>query len=214
MRKKTHYKLLFILSFLGALLLGATLLVHHELTGQNGLHSTVEALERPDSFYSGSPNAPVTVVQFFDPTDESSGKLEAAIRKLESEYPNQIKWFYRYNSRNEESMYAACALEEARSVGRYKDALDTVHRISQTPGPKIAEIAKGLSELGIPKERLSYERAVHKYQLRILRDIDDADTMSVLASPAVFINGTRIPEPEYSALKNAISTALDGKNGH
>lgn len=171
-----------------------------------------EILVRSDSFIKGNPQAKVTVVEFFDPECEACRAVHPVVKKLLDEYPNQVRFVYRYMPFHSNSLYAASILEEAKAQGKYEAALEILFEKQPEWGdhykPRPDLMPGYLINLGMNPESLKKEIIIPKHQATISRDKNDGERLLVNKTPTFFVNGRMAFEIDYRGLKAAIERAL------
>lgn len=171
-----------------------------------------EVLIRPDSYVKGPATVKVTIVEFFDPQCPACKAMQPVLKKIEEEYAGRIRWVARYMPLHDASLYAISALEEARTVGKYDEALDILFDKQQEWGEqghsKPDLIVGYFKPLGVDPKNLERGTVIEKHQAMIDRDKKDAETVLLQGTPTFFVNGRRVFELGYEPLKAAIDKAL------
>ncbi|RJK93512.1 disulfide bond formation protein DsbA, partial [Paracoccus aestuarii] len=85
-----------------------------------------EALVRPNSPILGPAEAPVTLVEFFDPSCEACRAFHPVIEDLRQQYPTQLRIVLRYTPFHEGSDEAVRILEAARRQDKFEPVLDAL----------------------------------------------------------------------------------------
>lgn len=85
-----------------------------------------EALIRPYSPILGPAEAPVTLVEFFDPSCEACRAFHPMIEDLLQQYPTQLRVVLRYTPFHEGSDEAVRILEAARRQDKFESVLDAL----------------------------------------------------------------------------------------
>ena len=153
-----------------------------------------EALIRPYSPIIGPEDAPVTIVEFFDPACEACRAFYPVIKDIMAEHDGQVRLVLRYTA------FHGAASEEAIRVmeaARMQDVYISVKEAILEFQPRWAshgELAPG-SILGIAEQAgLDVEAAQNQMRapqtLAILnQDRADVETMGVRQTPTFFVNG-------------------------
>ena len=154
----------------------------------------------------------VVVVEWFDPECEGCRAIHPIFEKIISDYSDQVHFVLRYMPFHKNSLYAASVLEEARELGKFKEALDILFEKQpewashRAPRPDL--IPTYLEKLGIPKEKLERSYVTQKHGAKIKRDEDEGLKAGVRATPTFFVNGQQLPELGDQPLRAAINRAL------
>lgn len=171
-----------------------------------------DILIKPHSPIKGSETAPVTIVEFLDPECEACSAMHPIMKRILSVYEGKVRLVIRYMPLHRNSMYAAAALEEARQLNKYDEAIDVLFESQPTWGshqdPRPDLIPTFLEQLGISKESLKPEVVIPKYRERIEMDHNDGKLAGVKATPTFFVNGLRLDKIGYIPVKEAIEKEL------
>jgi protein-disulfide isomerase len=171
-----------------------------------------ELLIRSHSFIKGNPDARVTLTEFLDPECESCRAMHRAVSDLLQEYEGKVRVVIRYMPFHHNSRLAIAALEEARDIGRYNEALDVAFELQPVWGshsnPRPEVLLSAVEKLGVPKERLEPEYLLKKHETMIALDFVDGTKIGVRQTPTFYVNGIRVDQLGYKHLKEAIESAL------
>ncbi len=110
------------------------------------------------------------------------------------------------------SMFAAAALEEARELGKFEQALDLLFENQPEWGdhhaPRPELIPNYLASIGIPIERLERDILIRKHSTNILLDQANGKKVGVTGTPTFFVNERMLQELGDKPLRDAIDLAL------
>ena len=160
----------------------------------------------------GNKLSPVLVVEWFDPECEGCRAIHPSFEKIMSDYSDRVHFVLRYMPFHTNSLYAAAVLEEARELGRFKEALNIL--FARQPEwashgrPRPDLIPTYLSTLGIPSEKLERSYVIGKHAGKIKLDEEDGLKVGVRATPTFFVNGEPLAELGEEQLRAAINRAL------
>ncbi|MGE3682689.1 MAG: DsbA family protein [Bdellovibrionales bacterium] len=171
-------------------------------------------LVRPHSPVRGSISAKVTIVEFLDLECKSCRFMHSVLKRLGSEFGSEIQVVIRYLPLHPNSRFAASALEEAREINKYEEALDVLFDNQANWGnhksPRPELIPEYLSQIGLGKDRTSKEQVISKHQWKIDLDETDARKIGIAKTPTFFVNG-RLVKSSYESIRKAIEANLNGK---
>lgn len=174
--------------------------------------STSESFVRAHSPTYGNTMSRVTVVQWFDPECESCRMVHPIFKKIVDRYKNRVHFVLRYMPYHQGSMYAAAALEEARELGKFDQALDLLFEKQPEWGdhhqPRPELISTYLEGIGIPKENLEREAVIKKHGDKIKIDEADGMRVGVRGTPTFFVNGQMLEQLGEQPLIDTIEAAL------
>ena len=160
----------------------------------------------------GNMMARVIVHEWLDPECEGCRAMHPVFEKVVTDYSDRVHFVLRYMPLHKNSLYASAVLEEARELGKFKEALDILCEKQPEWGshrdPRPELIPTYLEPLGIPKEKLERSYVVQKHGAKIKRDEDDGVRAGVGGTPSFFVNGQKVPTLSEEALRRAIDAAL------
>ena len=140
----------------------------------------------------GSPEAPVTLVEYGDYQCPYCGQAEIAIRELLGSFGDELRYVWRHLPLNDVHPNAQMAAEAAEAAAA-QDAFWAMHdrllrdQTALTP-PDLKRHAK---ELDLDVERYWDELRRREHAPRIAEDVATADASGVAGTPSFFINGKR-----------------------
>jgi protein-disulfide isomerase len=174
--------------------------------------TSAENYIRPHSPSYGNRLARATVIEWLDPECEACAAMHPIVKKIIKEYGDRVHFVIRYMPFHGNSIYAACALEEARELGKYDQAMDILfsrlHEWGDHHQPKPELIPDLLGKLGIPKEKFQREYLVQKHSEKIKIDEADGRLVGVRGTPTFFVNGQMLRQLGEEPLRLAIEEAL------
>ena len=184
-------------------------------SGSNKSSIPAETLVRPDSPTLGSPDAPVTLVEFLDPECESCAAFAPVVKKIMKDYDGKIRLVVRYMPLHPNSLKAATLTEAAGEQGKYwqmqellfskQSEWGTKHGPpTAAPPPDInALFEKYAMEIGLDIEKVKSAISENRFQKKLERDYRDGQTLGVRQTPSFFVNGrklARFSEPDLRSL--------------
>ena len=171
-----------------------------------------ENMIREHSPTFGNSLARVTVVQWFDPECESCREIHPVFKQIVTDYKDRVYFVLRYMPYHADSMFAASALEEARELGKFEEALDLLFEMQPEWGshhqPRPELIPTYLAKLGISNDKLDREYLLKKHSEKIRTDEADGKQVGVRGTPTFFVNGKMLMELGDRPLREAIDAAL------
>jgi protein-disulfide isomerase len=140
----------------------------------------------------GPDTAPVTLVEYADYECPYSARAYPAVKALQRELGDQLRFVYRnYPLRDihPHAQHAAEAAEAAAHQGRFWAMHDVLfeHRRA-LEDEHLREYAE---ELGLDMDRFEQDMAEHRFAARIEEDIQGGAASGVPGTPTFFINGVR-----------------------
>lgn len=200
-----------------ALLLGAWIYQNQkaeqtsQITAQNQI-----ALLRADSPSFGNADAPVQIVEFFDPACGTCRDFYPFVKELMAAHPGKIRLSVRYAPFHPGSDQVVKALEAARQQGQFRQALEALFASQAVwvvnHRAQVDLIWAPLSGLGLDLERLKADMNSPDIAQRVRQDLTDANTLGVTMTPEFFVNGQPLPKFGYEDLKMLVENALAHAN--
>ncbi len=166
---------------------------------------------RPHSPVIGPKNAPVTIVEFFDPSCEACRAFYPAVKEVLAAYPDDVRLVLRYLPLHKGSAEAIILLDAAREqgvlepvLGALLDAQPQWHDGDLNSAWAAAEAAG----LDIEKARAKPSADATK---GMEADIADANTLGVRGTPTFFVNGQPLtefgPESLYAQVRAEVEAS-------
>lgn len=179
----------------------------------NDAAATGDRLVRPYSITQGPANAPVTMVEFFDPECESCRAMYPIVKQVMAEFDGRVRLVIRYMPLHQNSVYAATLLEAARAQNKYWEYLEIV--MARQPewashgAPRPDLLMTYAPMAGLNVEQLRVATTDPQVKARIQQDEADGIALGANRTPTFFINGRMLPQLGYQPLRAAIQAALD-----
>lgn len=173
-------------------------------------------LNREDSYSEGSNDAPVTMVIFEDFQCPACYQFKPVVDQLQEEYVNDLKFVFKHLplvTIHANAQKTSEAAEAAGAQGKFFEMYDVLYDKqiewedldSNALVDKLVEYAQlaGVEDL----EKFRNELEEGKYTSKVVRDVDDAQSLGINSTPTVFINGEKISSISYEFIKNKIEAA-------
>ncbi|TSA11022.1 MAG: disulfide bond formation protein DsbA [Comamonadaceae bacterium] len=174
------------------------------------------ALVRAHAPNFGNADAPVHIVEFFDPACGTCAQFYPMVKQLMAEHPGKIRLSVRYAPFHPGSDQVVKVIEAARKQGQFRQALEALfasqHIWVQNHTAQVDLIWAPLSSLGLDMERLKSDMNSPEVAQLIQQDLADAKTMNVTMTPEFFVNGKPLPNFGFDELKKLVEDALLSAN--
>ena len=162
-------------------------------------------LVRMHSPVLGPQNAPVTIVEFFDPACETCRAFYPLVKNLMAQHPDKIKLVIRYAAFHQGSDVVVKLLEAAKSQGKYQVVLEALLAAQPAwadhgqPNLETAFTVAQQAGLDLSQARQAMENPA--MQALLQQDMDDLTALQVTKTPTFFVNGRSLPSfgPEQLA---------------
>ncbi|MFZ2218296.1 MAG: thioredoxin domain-containing protein [Rhodoferax sp.] len=162
-------------------------------------------LVRMHSPVFGPQDAPVTIVEFFDPACETCRAFYPLVKNLMAQHPQKIKLVIRYAAFHQGSDVVVKLLEAAKSQGKYQAVLEALLAAQPAwadhgqPNLETAFAVAQQAGLDLSQARQAMENPA--MQALLQQDMDDLTALQVTKTPTFFVNGRSLPSfgPEQLA---------------
>ena len=164
----------------------------------------------------GSPDAKVTIVEFFDPACETCRAFYPFVEQLMEANPGKIRLVLRYTPFHEGSDYVVKILEASREQGKYWETLEALlmsqrqwvsnHVVQQD------RVLPALLQVGLDINRLRADMDSPEVSARIEQDKQDSILLKVSATPEYFVNGRPLPSFGQQQLRDLVREELEKAN--
>lgn len=167
---------------------------------------------RDHSMTSGSEDAKVYIVEFFDPACETCRVFHPLVKNLMADNPGKIKLVSRYAPFHSGSDYVVKMLEAARKQGKFWEALEIMFNSQpywashHNPQPQL--LWQYLPQAGLNMEQIKIDMNDPEIDRVIQQDLADAKTLNVRKTPEFFVNGRPLPSFGYDQLKELVEAEL------
>ena len=180
--------------------------------GQQATTIDHSALIRPHSPSEGRLDAPVVIVEFFDPACGTCRTFYPMVKQLMAEHPNRIRLVMRYAPFHKGSDKVVAILEAARRQGKFWQALEALFESQQawvSNHTVNADLAwPYLNAVGLNMEQLAIDLTAPDLQQVIAQDLKDANTLGVSQTPEYFVNGRPLPTFGFEQLRQLLAEEL------
>ncbi|HYJ86725.1 MAG TPA: thioredoxin domain-containing protein [Pyrinomonadaceae bacterium] len=168
----------------------------------------VFSIATADQPSKGNATAPVTIVAFTDYQCPACAETHLTLGRLVKEYGARVRLVARDFPlvQHTQAFKAAEAAEAAREQGKYWEYVEVLLR--NQSALEMTKLKEYASELKLDRARFDQALASGKFVDTVQRDIQDGLKLGVDSTPTVFVNGRRVADKSYDALKAVIDTAL------
>lgn len=209
-------KTLFIVALAGLLLAFITAALVYTTQKKDQVEEHVvannAALMRMHSPTYGSADAPVVIVEFFDPACETCAQFYPMVKEMMAANPDRIRLVLRYAPFHNGSDKVVAMLEAARKQGKLWPALELLFARQadwvshHTAQPDLAWTL--MESLGLNMEQMQFDMLAPEVAQVIGQDLEDARTLNVTMTPEYFVNGRPLPSFGWEQLKTLVGEEL------
>lgn len=170
------------------------------------------SLIRPHSPSLGRNDAPVVIVEFFDPACGTCQAYHPLVMGLLASHPDQVRLVLRYAPFHEGSDKIVAVLEAARKQDMFWPVLDVLMDTQDDWKPlqaaKVDLVWQHLEHLDLDLDQMRTDMNDPEIALIIAQDIEDANKFNIDTTPEFFINGKPLPRFGAEPLKQMVNEAV------
>ena len=145
----------------------------------------------------GPSNAPVTIVEFFDPACETCRAFYPIVKDILKQYPNDVRLVIRYAPFHAGSDQVVKRLEAAKRQNKYLPVLEMI--LASQPQwadhgkPNIELAFRAAQEAGLDIAKAQADAQGSDIDAVLKQDIEDLTALEVTKTPTFFVNGRGLP---------------------
>ena len=145
----------------------------------------------------GPQNAPVTIVEFFDPACETCRAFYPIVKQIMAQHQDKVRIALRYAPFHHGSDQVVKLIEAARKQGLYTPVLEAL--LAAQPewadhaAPNIGIAFEAAARAGLDMERARQDMETPEIQAVLAQDIEDLTALQVSKTPTFFVNGRSLP---------------------
>lgn len=153
----------------------------------------------------GPQDAPVTIVEFFDPACETCRAFYPIVKQIMAQHPGQVRLALRYAPFHHGSDQIVKLMEAAKRQSLYVPVLEallaTQPEWADHAAPDIEVAFRAAAQTGLDMARAREDMALPEIQAVLAQDVEDLTALQVSKTPTFFVNGRRLPSfgPEQLA---------------
>jgi protein-disulfide isomerase len=160
----------------------------------------------------GDPGAAVHVVEFLDPACETCALLYPHVKQMLADNPGRIRLSIRHVPFHQGAEFVVRLLEASRAQDKYWQTLEALLATQDRWAPHHTVqpdlVWPAIAGVGLDTDRLKADMDAPEIAARMQRDIDDARTLKVTATPEYFVNGRPLPSFGLQQLQDLVNEAL------
>lgn len=173
-------------------------------------------LVRFNSPVVGPQNAPVTIVEFFDPSCEACRAFYPIVKQIMARYPEQVRLVLRYAPLHEGSDQAVRILEAARKQDRLIPVLEALlagqpnWAAHGAPNLDIAWQIAGTAGLDLDRARTDAQG--EDVTAVLAQEIADLEALGVSQTPTFYVNGRELLDFGPQQLADLVAEEVEKTN--
>ncbi|ANQ21050.1 disulfide bond formation protein DsbA [Vibrio natriegens] len=171
-----------------------------------------QALVRFHSPTFGPADAPVTIVEFFDPSCEACRAFYPIVKQILSEYQGQVRLVLRYTLFHQGSEKVSRILEAARLQNVYEPVLEAVLEVQPAwhDDPEVTSAWEAAEAAGLDLIKAREDMQSDRISAILEKDMQDVKTIGIQGTPTFFVNGRQLTEFGPKPLLNLVQESLPG----
>lgn len=168
---------------------------------------------RPHSPVIGQADAPVTIVEFFDPSCEACRAFYPIVKDILARYPDDVRLVLRYAAFHEGSDQAVGILEAARRQDLFEPVLEAL--LAAQPewalhgSPNLDRAWQVAASAGLDVERARADLSSTEIAAVLDQDTKDVKTLGVEQTPTFFVNGKSLESFGPQQLLNLVESEVN-----
>ena len=172
------------------------------------------AMVRPHSPIIGNADAPVTIVEFFDPACEACKAFHPRVKQILAAFPRETRLMIRYTPfHREASVEAVRILEAARAQRKFEPVLDALLDgqrawTGQRTNASLRAWAIAQS-VGLDVEQARQYIASGSVDALLAQDVVDLKAIGVRATPTFFVNGKPLSSTDPDQLFELVKREVE-----
>lgn len=168
---------------------------YYDRVGESSVETISDdaSLIRDYSPVIGPASAPVTIVEFFDPSCEACRAFYPIVMNILAQYPQDVRLVLRYAAFHDGSDQAVGILEAARKQNLFEPVLEAL--LAAQPewaphsGPVVDKAWQAAAAAGLDLERARQDASSDEVTAVLEQESKDIDTWRVEQTPTFFVNG-------------------------
>jgi protein-disulfide isomerase len=172
------------------------------------------AMVRPHSPIIGVEDAPVTIVEFFDPACEACKAFHPRVKQILAAFPHETRLVIRYTPfHREASVESVRILEAARAQRKFEPVLEALldgQRAWMGQGANASARAWAIAQSAGLNVELARKHVASGAADKVLsQDVADLKAIGVRATPTFFVNGKPLPSTDPEQLFELVKSEVE-----
>lgn len=197
----------------GAYVLNQRRTVEAEAAAAAAPAADIDLLIRPHSPVLGPADAPVTLVEFFDPSCEACRAFHPVLQEIRKQFPTQVRIVMRYTAFHEGSEEAVRIIEVARMQDKFEQVLDAILEKQPTwalhDGPQMDVAWRVAGAVGLDLKKSETERLFPGITGVLNQDAADVAALGINSTPTFFLNGKKLENVSAESLIADVKLAVE-----
>lgn len=169
-----------------------------------------ETLVRFHSPVIGRADAPVTIVEFFDPSCESCRAMFPVVKQILAEHPEDVRLVLRYALFHQGSEEVVRMLETARRQELYEPVLEAV--VASLPlwhdDPSVRQAWTAAESAGLDVQEARQQMNAPVIDSLLQADMEDLKKIGIRGTPTFYVNGTLLERLGEQPLRELVQQEI------
>ncbi|WP_148863323.1 DsbA family protein [Marinobacter fonticola] len=159
----------------------------------------------------GPEDAPVTIVEFFDPSCEACRAMYPYVKQIMAAYPDKVRLVLRYVLFHKGSEEAVRILETAREQAIYEPVLDAVMEAQPQwhDDPDVTAAWDAAKSAGLDVEAARASMNSSEIDDIIQQDAADVKAVGISGTPTFYVNGEQLSRLGPQELYDLVSSKVE-----
>lgn len=173
--------------------------------------SQSKSLVRDYSPVIGPDQAPVTIVEFFDPSCEACRAYYPYVKQIMAAFPDDVRLVMRYVLFHRGSQEAVIILEAARLQNLFVPVLESILEVQPEwhDDPTLRAAWQAAEKAGLDVEKAKGMSDNPSIAFTMQQDMVDAKAYELTGTPTFFVNGKRLTKVGPQALYDEVRLAVE-----
>lgn len=187
-------------------------LVYSRSTSPQATTVETSSLVRFDSIVVGEQHAPVTIVEWFDPSCEACRAFYPIVKQIMDRYPGKVRLVLRYAPLHEGSEEAVRILEAARKQNMLIPVLEAM--LAAQPAwaahgsPNLELAWQASAAAGLDLQKAQADAKGEDVTARISQEKSDLETLGIKQTPTFYVNGQELVDFGPQQLADLVSAEV------
>jgi len=168
---------------------------------------------RPHSPILGPATAPVTIVEFFDPSCEACRAFYPTVKQIMATYPEDVRVVIRYTPFHPASEEAIRILEAARKQDKFQRVLEWLLQNQDQWGadgnPQATRAWELAAEVGLDLTKARQDAVTEEVNAVIAQDAADVKVVGITGTPTFFVNGKPLQSFGRQQLEDLVKSEVE-----
>ena len=160
--------------------------------------------------YTGNADAPVTVIEYFDPNCPHCKTLQPIMDRVIEEYGDEAHFVYKPVPLWQRSVAQVQAMQAAAQEGKFFEMMNRQFELQSPQGMNLEQLQAIADDIGMNPETMTSRMEAGLYNSIIMTDRKEAFDRGIQSMPTVLINGRVVGSRSAECIGQLIEEAAEG----